>query len=41
MISVELYVYGHCYLWRCITDFLCGFLLARPLLFKAGPGTCS
>ena len=24
-----------------LCDFLCGFLLARPLIFKSGPGTCN
>ena len=38
---VELYVYGPGYHYRCGCDFLWCFLLARPLVFKLGPGTCS
>ena len=34
-------MYEPCYLYRCKIYFLCGFLLARPLLFKTEPGTCS
>ena len=33
-------MYEHCYQNRCRIYFLCGFLLARPLLLKTGPGTC-